>query len=61
MAIRNENGNAVPATAWVDGIPYSASTLVSNLKTGGQVGRGHLIISFKAWPMYLKKLIIYIH
>ena len=49
------NGTAVAAIACVDGNPYSASTLVSSLNTGGQVGRGHLSRSLAAWPRYLNQ------
>lgn len=44
---------AVAAMAWVEGIPYSASVLISSLTTGGERGRGHFKMSLETWPMYI--------
>lgn len=44
---------AVAAMAWVEGIPYSASVLISSLTTGGERGRGHFRMSLETWPMYI--------
>ncbi len=47
------NEMAVAAMACVDGIPYSASTRVSSLTTGGDGGRGSFKISFITCPIYI--------
>lgn len=39
--------------AWVEGSPYSASTRVSSLTTGGEGGRGSFSTSFITWPTYI--------
>lgn len=39
--------------AWVEGSPYSTSTRVSSLTTGGDGGRGSFSKSFSNWPMYI--------
>lgn len=44
---------AVAAMAWVEGSPYSTSTRVSSLTTGGDGGRGSFSRSFISWPMYI--------
>lgn len=44
---------AVAAMAWVEGIPYSATVLISSLTTGGERGRGHFRMSLETWPMYI--------
>lgn len=44
---------AVAAMAWVEGSPYSTSTRVSSLTTGGDGGRGSFSRSFVNWPMYI--------
>lgn len=44
---------AVAAMAWVEGSPYSTSTRVSSLTTGGDGGRGSFSKSFINWPMYI--------
>ncbi|TNN25451.1 hypothetical protein EYF80_064420 [Liparis tanakae] len=41
---------AVAAMACVEGSPYSASTRVSSLTTGGDRGRGSFSTSFITWP-----------
>ena len=43
----------VAAMAWVEGSPYSASTRVSSLTTGGEGGRGSFSTSFITWPTYI--------
>lgn len=45
VEMRRVKEMAVAAMAWVDGSPYSAITLVSSFRTGGEEGRGHFKIS----------------
>lgn len=53
VKINTEKGAAAPTMACVLGIPYSSSHFLSNLTTGGQDGRGHLIMSFNPCPVKL--------
>lgn len=53
VVMKKEKEMAVAAMAWVEGIPYSASVLISSFTTGGERGRGHLRMSLETCPMYI--------